>query len=60
MAETTKAPAKVIHGHIGPLLGRNHPGWTLWIVGSGALLPAMPIRGYGIRQSRAVLEQVST
>jgi len=47
---------------LGPLyaLGPNHLGWILWIVGPGALLPAVLIRGYGIRQSRAVLEQVST
>jgi MFS family permease len=47
---------------LGPLyaLGPNHLGWILWIIGPGALLPAMLIRGYGIRQSRAVLEQVST
>jgi MFS family permease len=47
---------------LGPLyaLGPNHLGWILWIVVPGALLPAVLIRGYGIRQSRAVLEQVST
>jgi MFS family permease len=47
---------------LGPLyaLGPNHLGWILWIVGPGALLPAALIWGYGIRQSRAVLEQVST
>jgi MFS family permease len=47
---------------LGPLyaLGPNHLGWVLWIVGPGALLPALVIRGYGIRQSRAILEQVST
>ena len=47
---------------LGPLyaLGPNHLGWILWIVIPGALLPAVLIRGYGIRQSRAVLEQVST
>ena len=46
---------------LGPLyeLGPNHFGWILWIVGPGALLPAALIRGLGIRQSRAVLEQVS-
>ena len=47
---------------LGPLyaLGPNHLGWIMWIVIPGALLPAVLIRGYGIRQSRAVLEQVST
>jgi MFS family permease len=37
---------------LGPLyqLGPNHLGWIMWIL----------IRGYGINQSRAVLEQVST
>ena len=47
---------------LGPLyaLGPNHLGWVLWIVGPGALFPAALIWGYGIKQSRAVLEQVST
>jgi MFS transporter, putative metabolite:H+ symporter len=47
---------------LGPLyaFGPNHLGWILWIVIPGALLPAMLIRGYGISQSRAILEQVST
>ena len=47
---------------LGPLyqLGPNHLGWILWIVIPGALLPAVLIRGFGIRQRRAVLEQVST
>ncbi len=47
---------------LGPLyaLGPNHLGWVLWIVLPGALLPAALIWGYGINQSRAVLEQVST
>jgi hypothetical protein len=46
----------------GPLygMGPNHLGWVLFIVVPGALLPAMLIRSFGIRQSRAVLEQVST
>jgi hypothetical protein len=49
-------------GHLGPLyaFGPNRLGWIAWIVVPGALLPAVLIRGYGIRQSRAVLEQVST
>ncbi len=47
---------------LGPLyaFGPNHLGWILWIVVPGALLPALLIRGLGIRQSRAILEQVST
>jgi hypothetical protein len=47
---------------LGPLyqLGPNHLGWLLFITIPGALLPALLIRGFGIRQSHAVLEQVST
>ncbi len=47
---------------LGPLylLGPNHLGWILWIVIPGSIVPAILIRGYGINQSRAVLEQVST
>jgi putative MFS transporter len=47
---------------LGPLYawGPDHLGWLLWIVLPGALLPAILIRGFGIRQRRAVLEQVST
>jgi putative MFS transporter len=47
---------------LGPLylFGPDHLGWVLWIVLPGSLLPALLIRGFGIRQSRAVLEQVST
>jgi MFS family permease len=46
----------------GPLyqIGPNHLGWLLFVIVPGALLPAFLIRGFGIRQSRAVLEQVST
>jgi MFS family permease len=46
----------------GPLyvMGPNHLGWILFIILPGALLPALLIRGFGIRQSHAVLEQVST
>ena len=46
---------------LGPLylLGPNHLGWILWIVVPGALLPAVLIRGLGIKQAGAVLEQVS-
>ncbi|HVY17168.1 MAG TPA: MFS transporter [Rhodopila sp.] len=46
---------------LGPLytLGPNHLGWVLWIVVPGSLLPALLIRYGGIRQSRAVLEQIS-
>ena len=47
---------------LGPLyaLGPDHLGWILWIVVPGALLPALLIRYGGIRQSKAVLEQIST
>jgi hypothetical protein len=47
---------------LGPLyvLGPNHFGWIFWIVVPGAFLPALLIRSLGIRQARAVLEQVST
>ena len=47
---------------LGPLyvLGPDHLGWVLWIVVPGSLLPALLLRGLGIRQSHAVLEQVST
>ena len=47
---------------IGPLYawGPDHFGWIVWIVLPGALLPALLIRAMGIRQARAVLEQVST
>ena len=47
---------------LGPLYdwGPDHLGWFLWIVGPGALLPALLIRGFGIKQRSAVLEQVST
>jgi len=47
---------------LGPLyaLGPNHLGWILWIIVPGAIVPAVMIRVLGIRQSRAVLEQVST
>ncbi|MFO1024822.1 MAG: MFS transporter [Acetobacteraceae bacterium] len=47
---------------LGPLyaLGPNHLGWLLWIVVPGAIVPALMIRTLGIKQARAVLEQVST
>ena len=47
---------------LGPLYaaGPNHLGWIFWIVVPGAIVPALLIRTMGIRQSRAVLEQVST
>ncbi len=47
---------------LGPLyaLGPNHLGWILWIALPGAVLPALLIRSLGIRQSGAVLEQIST
>ena len=46
---------------LGPLYvaGPDHLGWILWIVVPGSLLPALLLRGMGIRQSHAVLEQVS-
>jgi MFS family permease len=47
---------------LGPLYtwGPNHLGWFLWLLLPGSLLPAFVIRAFGIRQSGAVLEQVST
>jgi MFS family permease len=47
---------------LGPLyaFGPDHLGWILWIIIPGALLPAALIRFGGIRQSHAVLEQIST
>jgi MFS family permease len=47
---------------LGPLyaLGPDHFGWVLWIIIPGAIVPALLIRFMGIRQSRAVLEQLST
>ena len=47
---------------LGPLyqFGPDHLGWILWIVIPGSLVPAVLVRFYGIRQARAVLEQVST
>jgi MFS family permease len=47
---------------LGPLyaFGPDHLGWILWIIIPGALLPATLIRFGGIRQARAVLEQIST
>ena len=47
---------------LGPLyaLGPDHLGWILWIIVPGALAPALLIRFGGIRQARAVLEQIST
>jgi hypothetical protein len=46
---------------LGPLyvLGPNHLGWLLRILISGALLPAILIRTFGIKQAGVVLEQVS-
>lgn len=46
---------------LGPLylFGPDHLGWILWVVVPGSLLPALLLRGLGIRQSHAVLEQVS-
>jgi MFS family permease len=47
---------------LGPLylLGPNHLGWFLWLLIPGSLIPAFLIRGFGVKQSRIVLEQVST
>ena len=47
---------------LGPLYnwGPDHLGWFLWIILPGSLLPAILIRGFGIRQRSMVLEQVST
>jgi putative MFS transporter len=47
---------------LGPLYdwGPDHLGWFLWIIIPGSLVPALLIRTLGIRQQRAVLEQVST
>jgi len=47
---------------LGPLyaLGPNHLGWFLWILVPGSIIPALLIRTAGIKQSGAVLEQVST
>jgi MFS family permease len=47
---------------LGPLYawGPNHLGWFLWLLLPGSLLPAFLIKTFGIRQSGAVLEQVST
>jgi MFS family permease len=47
---------------LGPLYawGPNHLGWFLWLLIPGSLVPAFMIRTFGIKQSRAVLEQVST
>jgi putative MFS transporter len=47
---------------LGPLYawGPNHLGWFLWLLIPGSLIPAFVIRTFGIKQSRAILEQVST
>jgi len=47
---------------LGPLYayGPNHLGWILWLLIPGSVLPAVLIRLFGIKQSHAVLEQVST
>ena len=47
---------------LGPLYawGPNHLGWFLWLLVPGSLLPAFVIRTFGVKQSRAILEQVST
>src|SRR6516165_9964647 len=47
---------------LGPLYawGPNHLGWFLWLLIPGSLIPAIVIRTFGVKQSRVVLEQVST
>ncbi len=47
---------------LGPLYawGPNHLGWFLWLLLPGSLIPAFVIRVFGVKQSGAVLEQVST
>jgi MFS family permease len=47
---------------LGPLyqLGPNHLGWILFIVIPGALLPAILIKSFGIKQSERVLEEVAS
>jgi MFS family permease len=47
---------------LGPLYawGPNHLGWFLWVLVPGSLIPAFVIRTFGVKQSRAILEQVST
>lgn len=46
---------------LGPLYawGPNHLGWFLWLFIPGSLVPAIVIRVFGVKQSRAVLEHVS-
>lgn len=46
---------------LGPLyqLGPNHLGWILFIILPGALLPALLILTFGIKQSERVLEEVA-
>ena len=47
---------------LGPLYawGPNHLGWFLWLLVPGSLIPAIVIKTFGIKQSRVILEQVST
>ena len=47
---------------LGPLYawGPNHLGWFVWLLIPGSLIPAIVIRTFGVKQSRVVLEQVST
>ena len=46
---------------LGPLYawGPNHLGWILWILIPGAVIPALVIRFFGIKQSSLRLEHVS-
>jgi hypothetical protein len=42
------------------LQGPNNLGWFLFLIIPGALIPSALIRFWGIKQRRAILEQVST
>ncbi len=42
------------------LQGPNNLGWFLFLIIPGALIPSGLIRFWGIKQRRAILEQVST
>jgi hypothetical protein len=57
-------------GHLGAWLGpvlaghlygatSDHVWWIVLIIVPGALIPALVLRGYGVRQRRAILEQLS-
>lgn len=40
-------------------VGPDHLGWILLVTIPGAIVPALLIRGFGLRQRKAVLEQLS-